>query len=261
MQRNWIGKSIGAEINFPLQNSEKKLKIFTTRPDTIYGASFIAVSINHKIVNEFLTTDQIQSVKKQFEQIEDEKEKIGVPLNANCIHPLLPKELPIYIANFVLDNYGEGAIFGCPAHDERDFEFAKKYNLEIIKVIDCKDQQLPYTGDGIVVNSPLLNGLEKDQAITKIIEYFVKEKIGTQAVNYKLRDWGVSRQRYWGCPIPVIYYEDGSYRVLEKDELPVLLPYDVKIEGQGNALNKNDQWRKLICSKTNKPAFERNRYT
>ena len=255
MQRNWIGKSIGAEINFPLQNSEKKLKIFTTRPDTIYGASFIAVSINHKIVNEFLTTDQIQSVKKQFEQIEDEKEKIGVALNANCIHPLLPKELPIYIANFVLDNYGEGAIFGCPAHDERDFEFAKKYNLEIIKVIDCKDEQLPYTGDGIVVNSPLLNGLEKDQAITKIIEYFVKEKIGTQAVNYKLRDWGVSRQRYWGCPIPVIYYEDGSYRVLEKDELPVLLPYDVKIEGQGNALNKNDQWRKLICSKTNKPAL------
>ena len=255
MQRNWIGKSVGAEINFSLQNSEKLLKIFTTRPDTIYGASFIAISINHKIVREFMNADQIQLIKEQFNQIKDEKEKIGVPLNANCLHPLLQKELPIFIANFVLDNYGEGAIFGCPAHDERDYDFAKKYNLEIIKVIECENEQLPYTGDGMVINSPLLNGLKKDQAITKITEYFEKEAIGRQAINYKLRDWGVSRQRYWGCPIPVIYYEDGSYRVLEKDELPVILPYDVKLEGQGNALNRNDQWRKLICPKTNKPAF------
>ena len=161
----------------------------------------------------------------------------------------------MYIANFVLDNYGEGAIFGCPAHDERDFEFAKKYKLPIKKVVECDDDQLPYTGDGIIINSPLLNGLDKNKAISKIIEFFENNNIGNQSVNYKIRDWGVSRQRYWGCPIPVIYYEDGTYRVLDKDELPVILPYDVKLEGKGNALLNNDKWRKIICPKTNKIAY------
>jgi leucyl-tRNA synthetase len=149
----------------------------------------------------------------------------------------------------------KGAIFGCPAHDERDFDFAKKYNLPILKVIDCDDNQLPYTEDGIVVNSPLLNGLTKTEAIKKIIAYFEDKKIGKVSVNYKLRDWGVSRQRYWGCPIPVIYYEDGNYRVLEKSELPVLLPYDVNLQGQGNALQSHQNWREIQCSKTGKKAF------
>ena len=255
MQKNWIGKSIGAEIDFQIKGREKKIKIFTTRPDTIYGASFIAVSVNHKIVLELLDKSEIQKIKDQFNSVEYDKEKIGIPLEANCIHPITHERIPLYIANFVLDNYGEGAIFGCPAHDERDFDFAKKYQLPIKKVVECLDDQLPYTGDGKIINSPLLNGLSKDQAISKIIEYIDDHKIGKRSINYKLRDWGVSRQRYWGCPIPVIYYEDGTYRVLDKDELPVILPYDVSLEGKGNALLHNDGWRKIICPKSKKNAF------
>jgi leucyl-tRNA synthetase len=255
MQKNWIGKSTGAEILFPISNTEDKLRIFTTRPDTIYGATFIAISVNHQLANEYLSTKEIEQIKQDFSNLDHEKEKIGIPLNIKCKHPLLDKELPIFIANFVLDNYGEGAIFGCPAHDHRDYEFATKYQLPVIKVLECEDSELPYTGDGVVINSPILNGMTKDNAIQKIIEHFEANNMGTKSVNYKLRDWGVSRQRYWGCPIPVIYYEDGSYRVLDKDELPVVLPYDVNLEGKGNALQKNKKWKDIVCKKTNKPAF------
>ena len=255
MQRNWIGKSTGAEINFKIEGKNEFLKIYTTRPDTIYGATFIAISINHKMIKENLTIKQISEIREQFEKVNNEKEKLGIPLNMNCHHPILDKTIPVFIANFVLDNYGEGAIFGCPAHDERDFEFAKKYKLPILKVVDCNDNQLPFTGEGKIVNSPLLDGLNRNDAIEKIIKHFVKNKIGNEAVNYKLRDWGVSRQRYWGCPIPVIYYEDGSYRVLDKSELPVILPYDVRLSGKGNALIDLDSWRKIKCSKTNKNAL------
>ena len=255
MQRNWIGKSIGAEIEFKVTDINKKIKVFTTRPDTIYGASFIAVSINHKIVLDLLDISEIEKIKDQFSLIEHDKEKIGIPLGVSCINPINKEPIPLYVANFVLDSYGEGAIFGCPAHDERDFEFAKKYELPIKKVVECSDDQLPFAGDGKIINSPLLNGLDKNKAISKIIEYFENKKIGKRSVNYKIRDWGVSRQRYWGCPIPVIYYEDGTYRVLDKDELPVILPYEVKLEGKGNALLNNDKWRKIICPKTNKIAY------
>ena len=255
MQRNWIGKSVGAEIEFKISNVDQKIKIFTTRPDTIYGATFIALSVNHQIVNTYLDKAEVQKIKKQFNAIEHDKEKIGIPLDIDCINPLTNDAIPIYIANFVLDNYGEGAIFGCPAHDERDYEFAKKYQIPIKKVVMCDDNELPFTGDGVIINSPLLNGLNKSQAISKIIEYFEENGIGNKSVNFKIRDWGVSRQRYWGCPIPVIYYEDGSYRVLDKDEIPVILPYDVSLEGKGNALLRNDDWRKVICPKTNKVAF------
>ena len=255
MQKNWIGKSIGAELKFKISETDTSLNIFTTRPDTIYGATFIAISVNHPIVGKYLDEKKIQEIKDDFSQNESTKEKIGIHLNITCEHPILEKKLPIYIANFVLDNYGEGAIFGCPAHDERDYEFAKKYNIPIIKVIDCDDSQLPYTQDGKVVNSPLLNGLNKNDAIEKIIVYFQKNNIGKKSVNYKLRDWGVSRQRYWGCPIPVIYYEDGSYRVLDKEELPVVHPYDIELTGKGNPLLNNDDWRVITCQKTNKKAF------
>ncbi len=255
MQRNWIGKSIGAEIDFQLSGFDKKIKIFTTRPDTIYGASFIAISVNHQIVSNLLDKSEILKIKEQFNGIEYDKEKIGIPLGINCINPITDDLIPLYIANFVLDNYGEGAIFGCPAHDERDFEFAQKYQLPIKKVVECKDDQLPYTGDGKIINSPLINGLDKDQAIIKIIEQLKIKKIGNKSINYKLRDWGVSRQRYWGCPIPVIYYEDGSYRVLDKEELPVILPYNVSLEGKGNALLNKDEWRRIICPKTKKIAY------
>ncbi len=255
MQRNWIGKSDGAEIQFKVIEKNSLLNIFTTRPDTIYGATFIAVSINHKIAESVLGKKQIEKIKREFDQISDDKEKIGISLNINCQHPILDKKLPVYVANFVLDSYGEGAIFGCPAHDERDFDFANKYKLPIIKVVDCKDEDLPFTGDGKIINSPILNGLNKIEAMPIIIDFLLKNKIGKGSTNYKLRDWGVSRQRYWGCPIPVIYYEDGTYRVLEKSELPVKLPYDVDINGKGNALLRKQDWRKVVCQKTNKIAF------
>ena len=255
MQRNWIGKSSGAEIKFKISNSSENLNIFTTRPDTIYGATFIAVSINHPIVTKHVPESEIDKIKNEFGSISDEKEKIGFKININCDHPTLEKEIPVYIANFVLDTYGEGAIFGCPAHDERDYEFAIKYSLPIIKVIECRDEDLPFTEDGKVINSPMLNGLNKDQAIKAMIEFFKKAGTGKEKINYKIRDWGVSRQRYWGCPIPVIYYEDGTYRVLEKSELPVVLPYDVNLEGKGNALLSKNNWRKVICPKTKKIAF------
>ncbi len=255
MQRNWIGKSIGAEIKFKISNNNSFLNIFTTRPDTIYGATFIAVSINHPIVADALDKEAIQKIKNEFNQVNEEKEKLGIKLNMGCEHPLLDKELPIYVANFVLDTYGEGAIFGCPAHDQRDFEFAKKYSLPIIKVIECNDEELPYSGDGKVINSPKLNGLGKDDAIKEITKYLNESKIGREKINYKIRDWGVSRQRYWGCPIPVIYYEDGTYRVLDKSELPVLLPYKVELKGKGNALLNKADWRKIVCPKSQKIAF------
>ena len=255
MQKNWIGKSIGAEVKFSIVGMKQELNIFTTRPDTIYGATFIGVSVNHDIVNKVLSKEDVMKIKKKFEAYTDEKEKIGIPLNINCKHPILDVNIPVYVANFVLDNYGEGAIFGCPAHDDRDYEFAKKYNLPIIKVIDCDEADLPYTGDGILINSDFLNGLKKDDAIEKVTNYLNDNKLGKKSINYKLRDWGISRQRYWGCPIPVIYYEDGSYRVLDKSELPVLLPYDVDLGGKGNALVKKNDWREVICPKTKKRAF------
>ena len=255
MQKNWIGKSLGAEIEFKIEELPNKIKIFTTRPDTIYGATFIAISINHPLVHQLIKESEIKKLKEQWNKIEIDKEKLGIALNATCINPITKEKIPLYIANFVLDNYGEGAIFGCPAHDVRDFEFAQKYQLPIKKVVQCKDDQLPYTDDGIMINSPLLNGLTKNQAISKIIEYLEDNNLGKKSVNYKIRDWGVSRQRYWGCPIPVIYYEDGTYRVLDKEELPVILPYNVSLEGKGNALLHNDKWRKIICPKTKKIAF------
>ena len=255
MQRNWIGKSAGAEINFSITGSDNILNIYTTKPDTIYLATFIALSVNHKIVEQLLSQDEIKKIKGDFDKIVDDKDKRGILLKIKCKHPLLDKELPVYIANFVLDNYGEGAIFGCPAHDDRDYEFAQKYSIPVIKVIECDDKELPFSGDGIVINSPILDGLSKNEAIAKIINYFEQNKIGKKSINYKIRDWGVSRQRYWGCPIPVIYYDDGSYRVLDKSELPVILPYDVNLNGKGNALLSHDKWRKLVCLKTNKTAF------
>jgi len=255
MQRNWIGKSEGAEIKFKISNAAQSLNIYTTRPDTIYGATFIAISINHSLVAQLLDPKEIQLLNKVFSQLDENKEKYGKLLDIKCEHPLTGEEIPVFIANFVLDNYGEGAIFGCPAHDQRDYEFAKKYNISIKKVVECLDQDLPYSGEGMIINSPLLNGLDQKNGIQKAITYFEENKIGQKKTNYKLRDWGVSRQRYWGCPIPVIYYEDGSYRVLEKSELPVLLPYEVNLNGKGNALINENKWRETYCQINKKKAF------
>jgi len=254
MQRNWIGRSNGCKIDFAIKDKPEKINIFTTRPDTIFGASFIALSINHDLVDKYLTQNEIQKLKSEFSKA-DEKSKIGYVLPISVVHPITQKELPVYVANFILDTYGQGAIFGCPAHDERDFDFANKYKLPIIKVIDCLDDQLPYSDDGALINSDFLNGLSINDAIKKIIAYFEDKNIGSSQTNYKLRDWGVSRQRYWGCPIPVIYYEDGTYRVLEKEELPVELPFDIELNGKGNALLQNEDWRKIVCKKTGKVAY------
>ena len=254
MQRNWIGKSIGAEVQFQVKDSDEKIEIFTTRPDTIFGATFIALSINHSFARKCLNENEIMDLQKKFAGASD-KEKIGVFLKHYCLHPVSGEDIPVYLANFVLDNYGQGAIFGCPAHDERDFEFATKYSIPIIKVVDCDDSEMPFTGRGKMVNSSFLNGLIKDEAIEKIIDYLSEKKIGMKSINYKLRDWGVSRQRYWGCPIPVIYYEDGTYRVLEYDELPVVLPENAVFSGQGNPLDNTKDWVETICKKTGKKAF------
>ncbi len=254
MQKNWIGKSAGCEIVFKLEKNDDEINIFTTRPDTIFGATFIALSINHEILRKFIDKNKIESIKAEFNKCDD-KEKIGYELPIKSINPVTGEKIPVYIANFVLDTYGQGAIFGCPAHDERDYDFAVKYKLPIKKVLDCSDEDLPFTDDGIMINSKFLDGLKKDQAIEEIVNYLEKEKLGNKKVNYKLRDWGVSRQRYWGCPIPVIYYEDGSFRVLDKEELPVELPYDIKMDGKGNPLLKESDWRSVICSKTGKKAL------
>ena len=254
MQKNWIGKSEGCEIVFKLENDKGEINVFTTRPDTIFGATFIALSINHEILSRIIDFDKIQSIRSDFD-MSDDKEKIGYKLPITSINPVTGDRIPVYIANFVLDTYGQGAIFGCPAHDERDYDFAIKYNLPIKKVLDCSDDALPYTEDGIMINSKFLNGLNKNQAIKSIVSYLENEKVGNKKVNYKLRDWGVSRQRYWGCPIPVIYYDDGSYRVLDKEELPVELPYAIEMNGKGNPLLKNNEWRRVVCKKTGKKAL------
>ena len=254
MQKNWIGKSIGAEINFNIKGSQDKIAIFTTRPDTIFGATFIALSINHDFARNFFNEVELGNTQKKFNDA-DEKEKIGLFINHYCVHPITGEDIPIYVANFVLDNYGQGAIFGCPAHDERDFEFAKKYSIPIVKVVECEDNEMPYIGTGKTVNSDFLNGMMQSDAIEKIISYLEEKKIGNKSINFKLRDWGVSRQRYWGCPIPVIYYEDGSYRVLDKDELPVKLPENAVFTGQGNPLDNTKNWVETVCQKTGKKAF------
>ena len=246
MQKNWIGKSVGAEIKFQVVEKDDLLNIYTTRPDTIYGATFIAISINHALVSKYLETNEIEKIKDEFGKSNKEKEKLGYLLNIKCKHPILDKELPIYIANFVLDNYGEGAIFGCPAHDERDYEFAKKYNLPIIKVIKCNDSELPYTEDGILINSPLIDGLKITDAIKEIVNYFEKNEIGTKSVNFKIRDWGVSRQRYWGCPIPIAYDENGIAYPIPKSMLPVELPENIDLNVKGNPLDNQNDWRKVI---------------
>jgi leucyl-tRNA synthetase len=254
MQKNWIGKSIGAEIKFLIEGSDEKIEIFTTRPDTIFGATFIALSINHAFTRTCFNEEEISAMQKKFADA-DEKEKIGVFLHNHCVHPITGEGIPIYLANFVLDNYGQGAIFGCPAHDERDFEFATKYSIPIIKVVSCEDADLPFTGEGKIVNSSFLDGLSQKDAIDKIIQHLTEKKIGKASINYKLRDWGISRQRYWGCPIPVIYYEDGTHRVLDHDELPVVLPENAVFSGQGNPLDNTKNWKEIICQKTGKKAF------
>ena len=265
MQKNWIGKSFGCEINFTLNNSDKSIKVFTTRPDTIFGASFIALSADHPLSEKYKNTESFLKFKIECdktgttEEALANAEKLGFDTGLYVNHPFIrDKKLPVYFANFVLMDYGTGAIFGCPGHDQRDFDFAKKYNLPITKVVsDGKNEPLTeaYTGSGKLINSDFLDGLDVEKAKNKIIDEIEKKNLGSKKTLYRLKDWGISRQRYWGCPIPMIYLEDGTVAPVEKSELPIVLPEDIDLNSQGNPLVNHPKWKNTIHKSTGKKAI------
>ncbi len=251
-QRNWIGKSIGAEVLFSVKDTDKKIKIFTTRIDTIFGASFLVVSPENPILDEITKPEKKQEVaeyiekiksKSEFERVEVNKDKSGVFTGSFAINPISKKEIPIYTADFVLMTYGTGAIMGVPAHDERDFEFAQKYNLEIVEVIKNENKSLPNSEYGVLINSDGYNNLTSEQAQEKLTTYAVQNNLGNAKVNYKLKDWLFSRQRYWGEPIPLIHLEDGT--IVAENNLPLVLPEvtDFSPAEDGSApLSKYSDW-------------------
>jgi len=251
MQEKWIGKSEGLEIDFEIIDSDKKIKIYTTRADTIFGASFLAISVDHPLATEIAqdnkeAADFIAECKKSSADERLEKqEKKGFKTKLQVRNPLKKDSLiDIYIANFVLMDYGCGAVFGCPAHDERDFEFANKYNLPIRQVIQGKNnEELPFLGDGELINSDILNGLTSAQAKEKVFNILSATNQVAKKTNYKLRDWGVSRQRYWGSPIPMLYLEDGRIVPVPEEQLPVELPNDPEFDGNGNPLANHKSWK------------------
>ena len=259
MQENWIGKSEGALINFELVENNivediKSIKVYSTRPDTLFGMSFIAISIDHEISKRLSNNKEIlefiEKCKKSgtTEATIEKAEKLGYFTGLYIKHPLIKdKNIPVYIANFVLIDYGTGAVFGCPAHDERDYEFAKKYNLPITSVIQSNTNELPYTGDGILTNSEFLNGKNVKEAKSWIIDHLENLGIGKRQVTYRLRDWLISRQRYWGCPIPIVHCKKcGEVPA----NLPVELPSDIDFKDLiGNPLEKHPTWKYTKCPK------------
>ncbi len=269
MQKNWIGKSFGCEINFRIVSQSDLINVFTTRPDTIFGASFIAVSSDHPICKKFLNDKNFNNFKKECmkagttEEALANTEKIGFNTNLLVEHPFIKnKKLPVYVANFILMDYGTGAIFGCPAHDQRDLDFAKKYDLEVIEVV-AEDPKSPkdfskineaYTGNGTLINSDFLNGIEVGLAKTKVIKKIEELKIGKKKISYRLKDWGISRQRYWGCPIPMIHLKNGKIVPVEKSELPIKLPENVDLNKGGNPLENHNSWKKTVYSITGEEA-------
>jgi leucyl-tRNA synthetase len=245
MQRNWIGKSVGAKLNFQVKGSKSSFKVFTTRADTLYGATYCVLSPEHELVLDITPSDHLEEVKKYIEfaktktdldRTDLNKDKTGVFTGAYAINPVNNKEMPIWIADYVLNSYGTGAIMAVPAHDERDYEFAKKFGLEIIQVLEGDMSNGAFVGDGVHINSGFIDGLDKQSGIDKMIEFLENNNIGHKDINYKLRDWIFSRQRYWGEPFPVIFYEDGSVEVLSEKDLPLELPILKKV-----ALSKNGE--------------------
>ena len=267
MQQNWVGKSHGCEIEFSIINSKEKIKIFTTRPDTIFGASFIALSVDHNLCKKFINDESFKKFKDECsktgttEEALANAEKIGFKTNIFVQHPFQENEkIPVYVANFVLMDYGEGAIFGCPAHDQRDFDFAKKYNLPIKVVVsknskESEELKEAYTGAGKIINSDFLNGLSIDEGKKLIIKKIEDNKLGKGKTLFRLKDWGISRQRYWGCPIPMLYLEDGSCVPVDKEDLPVKLPDDVNLKSPGNPLENHIKWKETIHKKSGKKAI------
>ena len=251
MQENWIGKSHGAEIKYQIKDSEEYLTAFSTRPDTIYGVSFVAISPNHKIALNLSEHDKkIESFLKQCKETSSAEadmakaEKLGIDTGMKVIHPLTDEEIPVWIGNFVLLDYGTGVVMGVPGHDQRDFEFASKYNLDIKQVISSStNDELPVLTRGILLNSDKYNDLDSDSASKKIIEELSEKKLGEGLIQFRLRDWGVSRQRYWGCPIPVIY-ENGDAKLVEENELPVVLP-ELPKDSPPIPLSQNEEFYKI----------------
>lgn len=261
MQRNWIGKSNGALVDFKVKDTDYKFTVFTTRCDTLFGATYCVLAPEHKLVNLITTKDQLSSVKEYVEfakaktdldRTELNKEKTGCFTGAYAINPVNGKEIPIWIADYVLASYGTGAIMAVPAHDERDFAFAKKFNLEIIPVLDGGNSlDAPYTKDGYHINSDFLDGLNKEEAIDKMLKYLTDKKIGRVSVNYRLRDWIFSRQRYWGEPFPIIHWEDGTIELLDEKFLPLELPKikGLKLSGTGESpLANAKEWVEVTRS-------------
>ncbi|HDE4341053.1 TPA: leucine--tRNA ligase [Staphylococcus aureus] len=263
MQRNWIGRSEGAKVSFDVDNTEGKVEVFTTRPDTIYGASFLVLSPEHALVNS-ITTDEYKekvkayqteaSKKSDLERTDLAKDKSGVFTGAYATNPLSGEKVQIWIADYVLSTYGTGAIMAVPAHDDRDYEFAKKFDLPIIEVIEGGNvEEAAYTGEGKHINSGELDGLENEAAITKAIQLLEQKGAGEKKVNYKLRDWLFTRQRYWGEPIPVIHWEDGTMTTVPEEELPLLLPEtdEIKPSGTGESPLANiDSFVNVVDEKT-----------
>tara|TARA_A100001035_G_C27783962_1_gene503311 strand:+ start:997 stop:3546 length:2550 start_codon:yes stop_codon:yes gene_type:complete len=265
MQKNWIGKSYGCEIDFKIKGSDKIdiVKCYTTRPDTLFGFSFLALSVDHPIAKFYEDDEAFQKFRKECAKTGTTEEsiaqasKIGYKTNLKAINPLNNKnEVPVYFANFVLMDYGFGAVFGCPAHDQRDFDFAKKYKLQINTVVRPLDQpdtfkvtDEAYAGPGVLINSDYLNGFKApDESIKKTIELLEEKKLGKKKINYRLKDWGISRQRYWGCPIPVAYDENSNIIKIPENELPVKLPENIDINTNGNPLDAKEDWKKITLS-------------
>ena len=264
MQKNWIGKSFGCEVKFKIESEKdiNEIKCYTTRPDTLFGMSFLALSIDHPIAEyyskdpNFIKFKQDCSKTGTTEESIAVAEKLGFKTDLLAINPLDPKiKVPVYFANFVLMDYGLGAVFGCPAHDQRDLDFAIKYNLKITAVVKPKDQddikinKKAYTDDGVLVNSDKFNGLKvPDESIPEIIKYLEINKFGVKQTNFRLKDWGISRQRYWGCPIPIAYDNDNNPIKIPKELLPIKLPKIKSLDSTGNPLDKLEEWKKITIN-------------
>ncbi|MDC3006912.1 leucine--tRNA ligase [Candidatus Pelagibacter sp.] len=262
MQKNWIGKSFGCEIDFQIEGSKQidKIKCYTTRPDTLFGFSFLALSVDHPLSKYYENDPKFNDFKNKCskagttEESIAQAEKIGFKTNLLAINPLNEKvKVPVYFANFVLMDYGFGAVFGCPAHDQRDFDFAKKYDLEIKTVVKPIDQpdtfkvdSEAYVGSGIIINSDFLNGLSApENSINETIKILEKKKIGNKKINFRLKDWGISRQRYWGCPIPIAYNEKNEIVKIPDCDLPVQLPENIDLNTTGNPLDAHKEWKNV----------------
>ena len=254
-QKNWIGKSVGARIEFAVENFDKNIEVFTTRPDTLFGASFMVLAPEHPFVEQITSESQkaavadykvLASQKSEIDR-QANQEKTGCFTGAYAIHPITKEQVPVWISDYVLMGYGTGAIMAVPAHDERDFEFASKFDISIKRVVEGEGD-LPFSGEGKMINSDFLNGLDKAEAIAKMIEYAEENSFGEKQVQYKLRDWLFSRQRYWGEPFPVVHYPNGDLKLVPDNELPVLLPevadYEPSDSGE-SPLGNAKEWRDL----------------